>query len=196
MGSVELFSIRVLLPSHLRTVKKRLRGSTYACYRTILKSSCVVPEMSVTLKSYQDFIGKEYPPFSVDVEKGRLRLFSKAVGSDSPIYVDEAAAKAAGFRAIPAPPTFAYTVTMDAGQSFNVLEDMGVDLPKAVHGAQRFEYFAPICAGDTITGQQRVKNVYDKKGGALLFIETEIALQNQLGETVCRLDSTIIVRNG
>lgn len=145
---------------------------------------------------YEAFIGKEYAPFSFEVEKGRLRMFAKATGLADPIYSDEAAAKAAGYRSIPAPPTFAYTITMDAGQSFNVLEDMGVPLPTAVHGGQRFVYHAPICAGDVITGRQKVTNIYDKKGGALVFIETEIPLRNQLGEVVCDLYSTVVVRNG
>ena len=144
---------------------------------------------------YDKFIGKEYAPFTFEVEKGRLRMFAKATGLTDPIYSDEAAAKAAGYRSIPAPPTFPYSITMDAGQSFNVLEDMGIPLPKAVHGGQRFIYHAAVCAGDVITGRQKVTNIYDKKGGALVFIETEIRLRNQLGEVVGDLYSTVVVRN-
>lgn len=146
--------------------------------------------------AYQEFVGKEYAPFTVEVEKGRLRLFAKAVGIDDPIHVDEDAARAAGYPSLPAPPTFAFSITMDAGQSFNVLDDMGIALPRAVHGGQGFTYHKAICAGDVITGRQTITNVYEKKGGALLFIETRIGLDNQHGERVCDLDSTIVVRNG
>ena len=143
----------------------------------------------------QEFIGKEYPPFSVDVEKGRLRLFAKAVGSGNSVFTDEAAARKAGFAALPAPPTLPFSLTMDAGQSFNVLEDMKIPLARAVHGGQGFRYVRPILAGDTISGRQKITSVVEKKGGALLFIETLTRLENQRGEHVCDLTSTIIVRN-
>ena len=149
----------------------------------------------MTTADLQAFVGKTYPPFTVEIEKGRLRLFAKAIGSANPVHIDEAAAAAAGFPALPAPPTFAFSLAMDAGQSFNVLEDMKIPLHKAVHGAQGSRYIKPILAGDAITGQQTVTKVYDKKGGALLFIEAEIRMTNQHGEHVADLSSTVIVRN-
>ena len=145
-------------------------------------------------EDYRSFIGKVYPPFTVEVEKGRLRLFAKAIGATDPVFSDEIAAGRAGHRALPAPPTFSYAITMDAGQAFNVLEDMKVPMHKSVHGGQRFTFKRPIYAGDVITGRQKVTDVYDKKNGALLFIETEITLFNQDNDEVCDLRSTVIVR--
>jgi len=146
--------------------------------------------------AYEEFIGKTYAPFSVEVEKGRLRLFAKATGATDPIYTDESAARDAGYTDLPAPPSYAFSVAMDGGQPFNVLEDMRIPLTKVVHGHQGFVYHRLICAGDVIGGLQTVRNVYEKKGGALMFIETEISLTNQRGEPVCDLQSTIVVRNG
>ena len=145
---------------------------------------------------YEDFIGKVYPSFTVEIEAGRLRKFADAVGEADPVYTDEDAARVAGYASLPAPPTFPYCLAMDAGQSFNILEDMGVPLPRAVHGAQGFTYRRAICAGDVITGTQKVTAVYEKKGGALLFIEAVIDMVNQRGEEVCELRSTVVVRNG
>lgn len=45
------------------------------------------------------------PPHSADVEAGRLRLFARATGETRPEYLDDDAARAAGYRALPAPPT-------------------------------------------------------------------------------------------
>ncbi len=146
--------------------------------------------------NYEDFIGREYPAFSADVEKGRLRQFAAAIGETDPLYTDEDAARAAGYASLPAPPTFPFAIAMDAGQSFNILADMGIDVSKAVHGAQGFTYRRPICAGDRITGVQKITNVFEKKGGALLFIEADIAMVNQHGDGVCNLQTTVIVRNG
>lgn len=144
----------------------------------------------------KEFLGKTYPKFSVEVEKGRIAQFAHSIGAEDAAYFDEDAAKQQGYRAIPAPPTFGYTITMDAGQAFNVLEDMGVEKSKAVHGEQGFTYFADICAGDTITGQQKITEVYDKKNGALIFFATEMKLENQAGTHVADLHSVIVIRNG
>ena len=103
-----------------------------------------------------ELVGKVYEPFTFEVEKGRIAFFAKAIGETDPVYFDEAAAKAAGYRAIPAPPTFGFTTTMDSEQSFQILADLGVDRTRTVHGEQAFTYHAGIFAGDVVTGRQRV----------------------------------------
>ena len=44
----------------------------------------------------KSLIGKEYPPFRVEVEKRWIRSFAEAVGDTNPIYFNEGAAQAAG----------------------------------------------------------------------------------------------------
>ena len=53
-------------------------------------------------------LGVESAPVSYDVEKGAIRKFAEAIGDDDPIYADERAAQAAGFKTIVAPPTTQY----------------------------------------------------------------------------------------
>ncbi len=142
------------------------------------------------------FIGKEYDSFAMEIEKGRLRLFAKAIGETDPIYLDEKAARVAGYRSLPAPPTFPFTIAMEANQPFLVLEDLGIDKTRSVHGDQSFAFRGEICAGDVISGRQKIVDMYEKKGGALLFIVTETRLTNQRDEPVCDLRTTIVVRNG
>lgn len=144
----------------------------------------------------EELVGKTYAPFTVDVEKGRLRLFAKAIGETNPVYTDEDAARKAGYASLPAPPTFAFTIAMDAEQPFKVLEDLGVDKTRSMHGEQVFDYLEPICAGDTITGLQRVVETFEKKGGAMRFIVTETSLHNQHARPVANLRTVIIVRQG
>ncbi len=146
--------------------------------------------------TYSDYIGKAYPSYSVEVEKGRIRFFAQSIGTDDPIHQDEAAAKDAGYSTIPAPPTFAFTVLMEGGGLFNILQDLDIPPTKTVHGSQGFRYFRPILAGDVITGHQKITDIYDKKGGALVFIDVENRLENDRGEDVCVLNSTIVIRNG
>jgi len=54
-------------------------------------------------------IGVESAPIRYDVEKGAIRKFVEAIGDEDPIYRDEQAAQAAGFKTIVAPPTFLCT---------------------------------------------------------------------------------------
>jgi acyl dehydratase len=143
----------------------------------------------------QNLVGREYPPFSVEVEKRWIRSFADAIADDNPIYRDERAAREAGYPSIPAPPTFPFTIAMEAAQPLRVLEDLAVDKTRTMHGEQAFVYHAAICAGDVITGRQKVVDMYEKKGGALTFVVTETRLDNQRGEHVCDLRTVIVVRD-
>jgi acyl dehydratase len=140
-------------------------------------------------------IGKEYPPFTVEVEKRWVRSFAEAIGETNPVYFEEPAAEAAGYRSLPAPPTFAFAMIMDRNQSFMILDELGIDKRRAMHAEQSFVYHTDLCAGDVVTGRQKVVDVYDKKNGALEFLVTEIRLDNQRGEHVCDLRTTVVVRN-
>ena len=143
----------------------------------------------------KSIIGRQYASFSVEIEKRWLRSYAHAIGLTDPIYLDEAAARTAGYRALPAAPTFPFAILMEAGQSFKLLEELGIDKRRAMHAEQSFTYQRDICAGDVLTGQQEVVDVYDKKGGALEFLVTRTRLANAGGEPVCELRTTVVVRN-
>jgi acyl dehydratase len=141
------------------------------------------------------YIGTALPQATLEIEKGRLRFFAKAIGETDPIYTDEAAAKAAGYSTLPAPPTFIFAAELDADTALAALKDMGVSLARILHGEQQFTYFAPVCAGDTITVDSRFTDIYDKKNGALEFIVKESVVSNQHGSKVAEMRSVIVVRN-
>ncbi len=146
--------------------------------------------------AFEEYKGKVFDPVSLEVEKGRIKLFAKAIGEENPIYTDEEAAKSAGYRGIPMPPTMPFAAIMDHELSFNMLKDMGVNLLKAMHAEQGYTYHGEICAGDVLTGSKKITDVYDKKDGALQFIVTEMPLNNQNGDHVCDLHTVVVVRNG
>jgi acyl dehydratase len=140
-------------------------------------------------------IGRTTTPQTVDVEKGRLKFFAKAIGETDPVYTDEAAARAAGYKALPAPPTFAFCLEMETNSLWDNIAAMGVPVGKILHGSQTFKYHAPICAGDRVTFQTKVSDIYDKKGGALEFIIEDTTAENQDGALVAELQRVIVVRN-
>ncbi|WP_310566998.1 MaoC family dehydratase N-terminal domain-containing protein [Hydrogenophaga sp.] len=141
------------------------------------------------------FIGYEVPPTLWDVEKGRIRFFAEVIGATDPIYFDASAAQAAGYRNVVAPPTFIFGAESDSGVLMTLLDTLKIDLRKVLHGEQRFDYHAPVCAGDTLRFQTRVTDIYDKKGGALEFVVNDTKVTNQLGEHVSDLHSVVVVRH-
>lgn len=143
----------------------------------------------------RNWIGKTFPALTVDVEKGQLKFFAKSVDEKNPVYTDVDAAKAAGYRGLPAPPTFSFSLNMARSDPFAKYVAMGIDLNRMLHAGQNFEYLAPICAGDTVTLETRVKNIYEKKGGTLEFVEEETMVVNQLDEVVARFQVTLVVKN-
>jgi hypothetical protein len=82
------------------------------------------------------------PAFTVDVEKGRLKFFAKAIGQTDPVYTDEAAARAAGHPGLPVPPTFLFCLEMDAPDPAAIRNLLGMDYRKLLHGEQGFTYHA------------------------------------------------------
>lgn len=141
------------------------------------------------------WIGHEIGSSVLPIERGRLKFFAKAIGETNPIYTDLAAAQDAGYADLPAPPTFLFTAELDSGAMFGLLDLLGVPRQKLLHGEESFEYLGPIVAGDTVTVSSSIKNIYDKKGGALEFLEIESLVANQHGEPVAKMRSVTIVRN-
>jgi acyl dehydratase len=141
------------------------------------------------------WIGREIGSAVLPIERGRLRFFAQAIGETDPVYCDVEAARAAGHADIPAPPTFLFAANLESGLSFRMLEEMAVPLSSILHGEQRFQYLAPVVAGDEITATSRVKDIYDKRGGALEFIDVETTAVNQEGRTVAVFGSILVVRH-
>ena len=140
-------------------------------------------------------IGLRLPTVSFEVEKGRLRFFAKATGETRPEYLDESAARAAGYRSLPAPPTFLMGADLDAGTMTTLLETLNVPIGRILHGEQSFTYHAPVCAGDVLSVESKISDIYGKKSGALEFIVKDSLIKDATGETVLEARSVIVVRN-
>jgi hypothetical protein len=139
-------------------------------------------------------VGHEFTSFSTDVEKGRLKFFAKAIGEKKQLYSDELVARAAGYKNIPAPPTFPFVLDLEGPEFWPVLDLLDMDIGRVLHGSQEFEYLGMIYAGDTITVTSILKDMFDKKGGALEFIVMESSYTNQHGELVSKAVNTLVYR--
>jgi acyl dehydratase len=139
-------------------------------------------------------IGRTIPPHSADVEAGRLRLFAKATGETRAEYLDEHAARAAGHGGLPAPPTFVLCLDLETPDPFTWITDMGIDIARVLHGAERFRYFAPVYAGDRLTYSSRIADILQKKSSKKAFVVKETDVTNQHGVKVAEMRATIVVR--
>ncbi|TDF83829.1 MaoC family dehydratase N-terminal domain-containing protein [Pseudomonas sp. H9] len=142
----------------------------------------------------KSLIGHPLGTFSVDVEKGRLRFFAKATGQNDPIYTDEAAAKAAGHKALPMPPTFLFCLAGEGVDRVSLLKMLNWDLGRILHAEQSFTYHKMAYAGDVLTFETRISDIYEKKGGALQFMVQETRVTNQDGEHIADVRCSLVQR--
>ena len=141
------------------------------------------------------WIGHELRESTLPIERTRLQFFAKATGETRPEYTDVAAARAAGYEDLPAPPTFLMAAELDSGVSDQLRVELQIPLAKLLHGEQRFTYHRPICAGDTVTVRSIIEDIYDKKAGALEFVVKTSKATNQRGELVAEIRSVIVCRH-
>ena len=139
-------------------------------------------------------IGKEYPAFEYEVGREKIREYANAVGEDNPVHHDRAAAQAAGFRDVVAPPMFVVVYSAGAMGPAILDPELGINLMLMVHGGQEFVWGEPVCAGDTITTQGTVKDMYEKDGRNFYVFES--VSTNQDGQETARATWTNIVRGG
>ena len=142
------------------------------------------------------YIGHTMPIFEVLVEKGRLRFFAKATRQTDPVYTDDATARAAGHPALPVPPTFLFCMEMESPDPAAIRNLLGMDYHKLLHGEQGFTYHRMAYAGDVLRFEQRIEDIYDKKGGALEFVVRKTRVTNQHGEPVAELRTVSVLRHG
>jgi acyl dehydratase len=143
----------------------------------------------------RSYVGRTYPagePY--EVSRVKIREFADAIGDPNPVYRDRAAAQAAGYPDVIAPPTFAIVISTTS--SGHVVSDPGLGLNYAmvVHGEQRFEYSRQLVAGDVVTAQATIADIRDAGRNTMLSTRTEIRTLD--GEHVCTAHSTLVERGG
>jgi acyl dehydratase len=142
----------------------------------------------------RSLVGRESEPVLHDVERSAIRRFAEALGDPNPLYQDEAAARAAGFAGLVAPPTFPLALT--ANDRFRHSLDLGTR--SILHGEQQFEYARPLVAGEKLTVVTRVADVQEKAGasGPMDVLVLEDEGRDEKGEWVFRSRATLILRRG
>ena len=146
------------------------------------------PEFEIT-DEMKKAIGVESPPWTYEVTTTSVRAFARGVGYTDPVYFDIDAAKKAGYRSLPAPPTYLGTPVFIPGQSSDTFSAPNNGMPSVNHGLSGLldggtetEYLEQICAGDTLTAVSRVSDLQireSKSLGKMLISTMETTFTNQ-----------------
>lgn len=140
-------------------------------------------------------VGTVLPTTSLVLERGRLRLFAKAIGMSDPVYVDVSAARAAGHPDLPAPPTFLAALQHEVPRPLGWLEELGVNPDRVLHGEQSFTYHRMAHAGQELTLTGHISDYADKKGGAMELLTRRFQVTDATGALIADLGDVVVVRN-
>src|SRR4051794_38620329 len=134
-------------------------------------------------------------PVSALVTRREAQRYARAVGDLAPIYLDEEAARAAGYDGLVAPPTFVGHAVVEG----SVLDDLRMDgmwldrgprvrlaVSRSMFGGEEWEFHKAVLVGDTVPAQRRLGAVEEKEGrsGPFVLIHYETTFTNQHGDVV------------
>ena len=144
----------------------------------------------------KSLVGKEYPPFAVTVERGKIKEFARAIGDDDPLYLDDKVGAASPWGDIIAPPTFAVTFKDEHADTGSFLKELGTDISRILHGEQEFEQYRPMRPGETYLCRSKVLDIYEKSGksGAMAFVVRETSIADQTNEVIGKMRHITVVR--
>lgn len=160
----------------------------------------------------EEVVGRPTGSAVITIERGPVSAFAAAVTDSNPIYRDTRAAKAAGFDAIPTPPTYFFSAAAQFGAFAEdqppgavpgrnpLTEVIGALMANGgmvLHGEEEFVYHAPVLVGDRVTSEGKVVDLYEKRSGerTMTFLVTENEYRNQRGELVLTARMNLIHRS-
>ena len=142
-------------------------------------------------------IGQSFPPFTIEVERGKVRELALAIGDDNPIYMTKEEAQAAGYADVPLFPTSPTTFGFWGNRKMvSQLVSLGINVVRVLHGEEEFEYLAPIFPGDMLTGVLTIADCKTRQGktSSMDIITIEVNYTNQHGTPVLKTREVMVVR--
>jgi acyl dehydratase len=140
-----------------------------------------------------DYVGRTFEPSEpYEVSRVKIAEFAGAIGEPSALCRDRAAAQAAGYPDVIAPPTFAIVISAAGSAKVTHDPDLGVNYAMVVHGEQSFTHARPLHAGDVVVSQATIESIRPLGGMTTLTTVTQIRTVD--GELVCTARSTLVER--
>jgi len=140
-----------------------------------------------------EYAGRTFEPSEpYEVSRVKITEFATAIGDSSPLCRDPAAAQAAGYPDVIAPPTFAIVVTTAGIAKLMADPGLGVNYAMVVHGEQSFTHFRPLHAGDVVVTQSTIEAIKPVRTMTTIATVTEVRTVD--GEHVCTARATAVER--
>ncbi len=147
----------------------------------------------------------------IESERGPVEIaalgaqrYAHAVGDLNPIYFDESAAKAAGYRRIVVPPTYVQYALVPTRPIDDIRDDglfkgnsaLRLRVQRTMFGGEEWDFIAPVYVDDEISAVSRVIGLDQKDGakGPFVRITRETTYTNQFGDVVARTRQIGIAR--
>jgi acyl dehydratase len=142
----------------------------------------------------QALVGRSYPaPTTYEVSREAIRKFAEAIGDSNPLYLDRAAARAAGHADVVAPPTFLTVLTYRFHDCGPVADpELGLDYSVVVHGEQRFIHHRPVIAGDELASVLTIDEI--RVVGRNELVGTTTHVRDASGSPVAEVFTSMISR--
>jgi acyl dehydratase len=139
------------------------------------------------------FIGRVYPARGTYlVGREKVREFARAVRADSPVCLDVAAARAAGYQDLVAPVTFPIALAMKAAEAVIMDPELGLDYSAVVHGEQGFSFARPLVAGDELEIVVTIENIRSAAGNDMITVRADATTLD--GERVVTATMLLVAR--
>lgn len=161
------------------------------------QTSFLTPEVMST-------VGTQTEPRHGRIDAHQIRKFAAAIDDPNPIFADEAAALAAGYAGLVAPPLFNASATRLTPFRSGLLADgqygsaapPGLGHLQTMLAGQRWDLIRPAIAGEEIIEVFTTKSITEKQGktGNIVFVEKEATLTTPAGELIEHYGSTLILR--
>jgi acyl dehydratase len=132
-----------------------------------------------------------------------FHYFAQAIGDAAAIYVDDAAARAAGYKEVIAPPTFVCETVQYSSRPPDESGYIGhnwtlhVDGWHRVRGGNAYRFHQPVVASDILNVDWSVESVRETtgSGGTRMVVVVSLAVyRNQRGELLAENRETMIYR--
>jgi acyl dehydratase len=160
---------------------------------------------------FDQYIGLPTTSANLVVERAPVTAFAAAITDRNAVYRNAAAATAAGFDGIPAPPTYGFIA-----QNWGRWEELQPPAPGdgrnpmaevmgglmangglVLHGEQEFRYHRPVVSGDELHVEGVVTDIYQKVSGdrTMTFMVIEDTYTDASGEPVLTSIMNLIHRS-
>ena len=140
-----------------------------------------------------DYVGRTFEPSEpYEVSRVKIAEFAGAIGEPSALCRDRAAAQAAGYPDVIAPPTFAIVISAAGSAKVTHDPDLGVNYAMVVHGEQSFTHARPLHAGDVVVSQATIESI--RALGSMTTLTTVTEIRTVDGEHVCTARSRLVER--